>query len=112
MSTTEFAPSKSRTPTPANGANGVEPNWSDQVLLSSAGLLSGGIERTRLNAEGVLDVADAVVLGSFDLFDEWSSLTAQVIPQIYPMLTTKPAQLARHAYTATSRAIRDGIGRA
>jgi hypothetical protein len=109
--TTDFVTTESR-PGGDDTGNGIEPHWSDQVVLSGAGLLSGGIERTRVNTEALLDVADSLVLGTLDLIDEWTSLSAQLLPQLYPMLTTEPAKLARQTYVAATRAVREGVIRA
>jgi len=111
MSTTELVTPKSRSGKDHNG-NGLEQHWSDQVVLSGAGLLSEGIERTRANAEALINVVDAVILGTLDLVDEWSSLSAQLLPQLVPMVTTKPAQFARQAYTTATKAVRESVNTA
>ena len=107
MSTTELhdRPATKRT----NGSGTpAERNWSDQVVLSGAGLITESIERTRINTVGLLDVLDELVLGTLDAVDELNALSAQLLPQ----LGAKPAQIARRAYTVASRTFRQAIDEA
>ena len=102
MTTTEVAPNKSR-------SNGVEPSFSDQVVLSGAGLLSNSVERTRANVDAALDIVDELVLGTFTIVDDVNAIAADLVPQLLPALTAKPAQLARQAYVTASAAVRRSV---
>ncbi len=93
----------STTETRVRSTNGhADASWSDQVVLSGAGLISQGIDLTRSNASSVLGVVDDVVLGTFDVVEEWSALAHS--------LTSKPIEVARRAYTSGSSTLRQVIG--
>jgi hypothetical protein len=101
--TSETHPATARSHVAGNGA---EPHWADQAVLSGAGLVNEGIQRSRVAANSLIDVADAMLLGTFDLIEEWNSALAE---QIVPAMTAKPTELARKVYTTASTALRESI---
>ena len=112
MTTAELT-SEARPPgAPHNVAGNGESPWSDQAILSGAGLINGGIQRTRATASALMDAADALTLGTFDFMDEWNSFVAQVVSQFVPVVTSKPTQLARKTYATTTKALRQAISEA
>ena len=105
MSTTDLTHERAAAKRDNGTRNGHEPNWSDQVVLSGAGLLTGSIERTRANTTALMDVLDELVLGTLDIVDELNAASAELLPK----LATRPAELARKAYTTASGALRQTV---
>ncbi len=96
------------TPTPATD-NGIESHLSEQVVLSGAGLMSEGIERTRSGASAALDVVDEMVFGALDIIEELNAMSVQLLPQLTSELTVKPTTLAKKAYGTASGALRQAL---
>jgi len=100
-STTDVVASRSS----RNGSPTMPETISDQVVLSGAGLLSQSLELTRSNATALVDVLDEIVLGAFDVIEEWNTLSTDMARQ----LTAKPVEVARKAYTTGSATLRQAL---
>ncbi|MGH9057995.1 MAG: hypothetical protein ACRDZY_00540 [Acidimicrobiales bacterium] len=77
----------------------------EQVILSSAGLISRGVDLTRLNTDALVNVLDEIVLGSLDVCEEWTKMSGQLAEQF----GIKPIEVARRAYTAGSANLRQFV---
>jgi hypothetical protein len=97
VSTKELSPGTMRTED-RNGDTAL----ADQVVLTGAGLVSQGIDVGRVNALAALNALDEVVLGSFDVLEEWNKFTGQLAEQF----GTRPLEVARKAYSAGTQTVR------
>src|SRR5579872_7425334 len=102
MTTTEM-----RSEHRANGADPAE-TWSDKVVLSGAGLMTMGIERTRSNAEAFMDVVDDLVLGGLGVVEEWTSASGELVQRL-STLAAAPIPHARKAYRTGATALRRAV---
>jgi hypothetical protein len=102
MTVTEASPQTTR-----NGRTSPSdetPALSEQVVLSSAGLASQGINTFRQVADGVVSAVDVLVLGSLDIAEQVaaSSLLAD--------LGTKSIGVARQSWSTAVDTYRETIG--
>jgi hypothetical protein len=106
MSTKELNPGTTRE-VAGNGRHNDDDSAAlvEQVVLSSAGLVTRTIDATRVNTDSLVDVLDEIVLGTFDVLDEWTKMSGQLAEQF----ATKPIEVARRAYTVGSANLRQFV---